>query len=111
MGKLLVGNAPCSWGMLEFEQTKGGEQIQFQQMLDELVEAGYTGTELGDWGYMPTDPMVLKQELVRRNLSMLGAFVQVALKDEGTHQQGIRVAVKTARLLSAVAGNPPRFSC
>ena len=33
---------------------------------------------------MPTDPMVLKQEIVRRNLSMLGAFVQVALKDEGT---------------------------
>ena len=26
-------------------------------MLDELVEAGYTGTELGDWGYMPTDPV------------------------------------------------------
>lgn len=55
MDELLVGNAPCSWGMLEFEQVKGGERIQFQQMLDELVETGYTGTELGDWGYMSTD--------------------------------------------------------
>jgi inosose dehydratase len=41
-----VGNAPCSWGTLEFDEAKG-EQIQFGRMLDELVEAGYTGTELG----------------------------------------------------------------
>ena len=56
MAKLMVGNAPCSWGTLEFDEAKG-EQIQFGRMLDELVEAGYTGTELGDWGYMPTDPV------------------------------------------------------
>ena len=52
---LRVGNAPCSWGTLEFEATKA-EPISFGRMLDELVETGYTGTELGDWGYMPTDP-------------------------------------------------------
>ena len=54
MKELLVGNAPCSWGMLE-NQDKS-KAIQFNQMLDELVETGYTGTELGDWGFMPTDP-------------------------------------------------------
>ena len=55
---LRVGNAPCSWGTLEFQghQGKPGEQIAFGRMLDELAETGYTGTELGDWGYMPTDP-------------------------------------------------------
>ena len=57
---LRVGNAPCSWGTLEFEGAKGG-QIGFAQMLDELAETGYTGTELGDWGYMPTDPPVLRR--------------------------------------------------
>ena len=55
MAALRVGNAPCSWGMLEFEEAKG-EPIAYSRMLDELVETGYTGTELGDWGYMPTDP-------------------------------------------------------
>ena len=109
MGNFLIGNAPCSWGMLEFEQSKGGEQIQFRQMLDELAETGYTGTELGDWGYMPTDPAVLKHELGRRNISMLGAFVPVALKDEGAHRQGIHDAVKIAKLLASVAGNPSPF--
>ena len=60
---------------------------------------------------MPTDPMVLKQELVRRNLSMLGAFVQVALKDE------VRISKESAlpsRLLGCylrLLEIPPLFSC
>lgn len=105
MRKLLVGNAPCSWGTLEFEETKGA-QILFNVMLDELAEAGYTGTELGDWGYMPTDPARLSAELARRGLVMLGAFVPVALKYEAAHDGGVAAAVRTARLLAAVGTSP-----
>jgi len=108
MAKLMVGNAPCSWGTLEFDEAKG-EQIQFGRMLDELVEAGYTGTELGDWGYMPTDPVALRAELDKRGLVMLGAFVPVALKDASAHAAGIANAVKTARLLAAVAATPAPY--
>ncbi|HTS29836.1 MAG TPA: TIM barrel protein [Bryobacteraceae bacterium] len=108
MSKLLIGNAPCSWGTLEFEEAKG-EQIGFSQMLDELAETGYTGTELGDWGYMPIDPGVLRGELERRGLIMLGAFVPVALKNADEHAAGIAVAVKTARLLGAVASAPKPY--
>src|SRR5579862_7029807 len=108
MGKFCVGNAPCSWGTLEFEETKG-QQIGYQQMLDELAETGYTGTELGDWGYMPTDPAILGCELRKRHLAMLGAFVPVALKHAGVHDAGIIDAVKIARLLAAVAGEPPPY--
>jgi inosose dehydratase len=78
-------------------------------MLDELAESGYTGTELGDWGYMPTDPSVLRAELVRRSLVMLGAFVPVALKNSAAHAAGIANAVKTARLLAAVAATPAPY--
>jgi inosose dehydratase len=108
MTALRVGNAPCSWGTLEFEETKG-PQIDFSRMLDELVETGYTGTELGDWGFMPTDPEVLRGELTKRGLVMLGAFVQVALKDPNAHEEGIARAVKTARLLASVATDPKPF--
>ena len=108
MAKLLVGNAPCSWGTLEFGELKG-EQIGYSRMLDELVASGYTGTELGDWGYMPTDPAALTSELTRRNLVMLGAFVPVALKDKNAHEPGIEVAVKTARLLAAVSTTPKPY--
>ncbi len=102
MKQLLVGNAPCSWGTLEHQDTS--KQVPFDRMLDELVETGYTGTELGDWGYMPTHPDALKAELERRHhLVMLGAFVPVALKNPAAHAEGIALAVKTAKLIAAVA--------
>ncbi|HHX64886.1 MAG TPA: xylose isomerase, partial [Chloroflexi bacterium] len=101
MSTIGVGNAPCSWGALEFEGLEG-ETIGYDRILDELTEAGYTGTELGDWGYMPTDPHILRHELSGRNLTMLGAFVPVALADPAALDAGIRDAVKVARLLAAV---------
>jgi inosose dehydratase len=93
--------------MLEFDEAKGSEPIGYRQMLDELVEAGYTGTELGDWGYMPTDSSALRAELSSRDLTMLGAFVPVALRDPAAHQEGVATAVRTAKLLAAVAGDRP----
>jgi inosose dehydratase len=108
MAKLMVGNAPCSWGTLEFDEAKG-EQIRFDRMLDELTEAGYTGTELGDWGYMPTEPPALRAALENRGLVMLGAFVPVALKNASAHSGGIATALKTARLLAAVARKPAPY--
>jgi inosose dehydratase len=108
MRKFLIGNAPCSWGTLEFEGT-GGEQIPASRMLDELAETGYTGTELGDWGYMPTEPPALRQELSRRGLVMLGAFVPVALRDPAALKPGIATALKIAKLLAAVATTPAPY--
>lgn len=108
MSKLRVGNAPCSWGTLEFDSANA-EQIGFARMLDELAETGYTGTELGDWGYMPTDPCALRGELSRRRLDMLAAFVPVGLKNRSAHQTGKEVAVRTARLIATVAQNPAPF--
>lgn len=97
-----VGNAPCSWGTLEFE----GEQtdrITYARMLDELAEAGYTGTELGDWGFMPTEPHALRRELAQRKLIMTGAFVPIAFKHREAHDEGEARALRTAGLLAAVA--------
>jgi len=108
MPKLLVGNAPCSWGTLEFDEAKG-EKVGYGQMLDELAETGYTGTELGDWGFMPVDPAVLAGELRRRALVMLGAFVPVALRDSRAHAAGVEAAVRTARLLAAAGSDPKPF--
>jgi len=97
-----IGNAPCSWGVLEFEGLTG-KQTGYQQVLDELVETGYAGTELGDWGFMPTDPAILRMELGKRCLTMLGAFVPVALKDRRAHIDGEIHALKVASLLAEVS--------
>jgi inosose dehydratase len=107
MKNMLVGNAPCSWGSLEHQDSS--QVIPYNQMLDELVETGYTGTELGDWGYMPTDATLLGAELRRRNLVMLGAYVPVAMKNPAAHAPGMVAAVRTTRLLAAVATMPAPF--
>jgi inosose dehydratase len=100
-----IANAPCSWGALEFDLE--GEAPGYAQVLDEIAETGYAGTELGDWGFMPTNPQSLEQEIHGRNLLLLGAFVPVFLKDPSGHQAGIDVAVRTARLLAAVEASLP----
>jgi inosose dehydratase len=100
-----IGNAPCSWGVLEFNLE--GEAAGYVQVLNEMKETGYTGTELGDWGFMPTDPARLKAELDSRGLTMLAAFVPVVLKDQNAHGPGAEVAVRTARLLAGVQGKMP----
>lgn len=100
-----IANAPCSWGVLEFDLE--GQAAGHAQVLDEMVETGYAGTELGDWGFMPTDPQQLSHELHTRGLTLVGAFVPVMLKDSTCHASGVETAVRTARLLAGVEGNLP----
>jgi inosose dehydratase len=95
-----VGNAPCSWGVLEFESKDASPG--YAQVLDEIAASGYAGTELGDWGFLPTDPNLLRDELQRRDLAMLGAFVTTRLADPRSYQAGMDAAVSAAKLLSAV---------
>lgn len=109
MADISIANAPCSWGTLEFAGLEG-ERIGYSQMLDELRDTGYSGTELGDWGYMPAEPTALKSELERRHLAMVGAFVPVALKYPTEHARGEAQALQTARLLADVAEVMDSFS-
>jgi inosose dehydratase len=95
-----VANAPCSWGVLEFDLR--GESAPAVRVLDEMARAGYAGTELGDWGFMPTEPAALAAELRPRGLEMAGAFVPVRFRDPAAAVEGAPRAVKVARLLAAV---------
>ena len=93
-----IANAPCSWGVLEFDLE--GKAAGFELVLNEIRETGYEGTELGDWGFMPTIPSELKKVLDIRSLSMVGAFVPVFLKERSRHKAGAELAVKTAALMA-----------
>lgn len=95
--QIKIANAPCSWGVLEFDLE--GKSSGYEQVLDEIAETGYTGTELGDWGFMPTDPWGLTKELSGRKLELLGAFVPVGLSKETAHEGGIQKALQVAELM------------
>ncbi len=100
--RIWVANAPCSWGVLEFEEAApppyGPERV-----LDEIAETGYEGTELGPYGFLPTEPEALREALERRGLAIAGAFVPVALADEAQHEPGLREALTVARLIAGAA--------
>ena len=92
-----IANAPCSWGALEFDLD--GKTPGYLQVLSEMKETGYEGTELGDWGFMPSDPAVLNKTLQVHDLKLLGAFVPAALSDPSQHHRGKELALKTAQLM------------
>lgn len=103
MTSFSIANAPCSWGTLEFAGLSG-ERITYTQMLDELVATGYTGTELGDWGFMPTDPSQLAATLQQRQLTLIGAFVPAPLQGDATQiATATAQAQRTAELLARTA--------
>jgi len=95
--EIKIANAPCSWGALEFELE--GKSISYEQVLNEIAETGYAGTELGDWGFMPTNPQELNKEISSRKLDLLGAFVPVALSNELAHEEGLQKALDVADLM------------
>jgi inosose dehydratase len=93
-----VANAPCSWGALEFDAAE--QPAPAPQVLDEMAAAGYAGTELGDWGFLPTTADALAADVGRRHLALIAAFVPVALARAEAIDDGIERAVRTARLLN-----------
>jgi len=98
-----IATAPVSWGILEIEGWTWRKT--YTEVLDEMVQAGYSGTELGPYGFLPTNPNELKRELGQRKLSLLGAFVPLPLADAERHQAGLQSALEVIRLL-ADAGAP-----
>ncbi len=98
-----VGNAPVSWGVMEV--AGWGEQLPYSKVLDEIAEAGYAGTELGPYSYLPTDPTVLTSELSARGLQLVASFVPIPLAHPDRHEAGYQEAMTVAQLL-AQSGAP-----
>lgn len=95
-----IASAPVSWGIYEFEGIE--PKFKYSQVLDEIAATGYTGIELGPWGYLPTDPAVLREALDRRGLQLLSSFVPVKLVDPAGHTEAEAFALKVGALLAAL---------
>lgn len=93
-----IGTAPISWGVSEIDAW--GPQTPYPQVLDEMAAAGYAGTELGPDGYLPARGQLLAEELGRRGLAMIAAFVPVDLRRRTAHGQALAAVERTARLLA-----------
>ncbi len=65
-----------------------------------MCDAGYTGTELGPYGYLPLDQSQLREDLDSRGLTLVSAFVQVNFVDPQARAEVYEEAVTTVCLLS-----------
>ena len=70
--QIRIGTAPDSWGVWFPNDPK---QIPWQRFLDEVQAAGYHWLELGPFGYLPTDPAQLADELAKRDLQLSAGTV------------------------------------
>ena len=68
--RLLLGSCPDSWGVWFADDPR---QTPWSRFLDELAAVGYQYLELGPYGYLPTDPARLRDEIGRRGLTVAGA--------------------------------------
>ncbi|OLC52405.1 MAG: hypothetical protein AUH85_17195 [Chloroflexi bacterium 13_1_40CM_4_68_4] len=93
-----LGTAPISWGVCELPDW--GVMLPYSRVLDEMADLGYSGTELGPWGYLPKDASALGGELRARKLALAGAFCPVTLHQPSRYQDQLRYAMETARLLA-----------
>jgi len=100
-----VANAPCSWGVLEFHDA-APPRIPPRKMLCEMAATGYAGTELGDWGFLPTDPATLSAAVAEHGLSLVGAFVPVRLADPSALAAATGCVLRVARLLAEASPHP-----
>ncbi|MFZ7088356.1 sugar phosphate isomerase/epimerase family protein [Curtobacterium sp. RRHDQ10] len=95
-----IGTAPDSWGVW-FPDDPG--QVPWQRFLDEAAAAGYEWIELGPYGYLPTDPSQLSDELASRGLRLSAGTVFTGLhKGEDQFQRAWDQAVAVAGLASAL---------
>jgi inosose dehydratase len=69
---LRIGTAPDSWGVWFADDPA---QIPWRRFLDEVQAAGYQWIELGPYGYLPTDPHELEDELGTRSLQLSAGTV------------------------------------
>jgi inosose dehydratase len=96
-----IGSAPDSWGVWFPNDPR---QTPWQRYLDEVVEAGYEWTELGPYGYLPTDLPTLRAELARRGLKVAASCVMHNLWEPSEWPEVERQTLGVGEALGALGG-------
>ncbi|MFI7699708.1 TIM barrel protein [Nonomuraea sp. NPDC049480] len=100
LSRIRLGTAPDSWGVWFPDNP---DQVPWDRFLDEVAAAGYQWIELGPYGYLPTDPEQLRDELGRRGLRLSGGAVFSGLHRGGEAlKEAIEECRAEARLLTAL---------
>jgi inosose dehydratase len=91
-----IASAPISWGIIELDDW--GYQLPADRVFREMREVGFTATEIGPDGFLPTDPAAKVDYLAKAGLKGVGSFLPVIL-----HRDDVDPLPRVARELDAFA--------
>lgn len=100
-GAIPVGTASVNWGfdpLYTWRRTP-----PFSQMLDEMAQAGYAGTEISF--HFPDDTAMLRTALEQHRLRAAGSFCALDLRDRSRHADGLQRARAMAQRLKALGSD------
>jgi inosose dehydratase len=97
--RLRLGSCPDSWGVWFADDPA---QTPWRRFLDELAQAGYGWLELGPYGYLPTDPARLRDEVEARGLRVSGQAVFGGLHRRDKWAADLAAARKVAALVATM---------
>ncbi|MCX2964081.1 sugar phosphate isomerase/epimerase family protein [Gordonia aquimaris] len=101
MSNIVVGSAPDSWGVWFPDDP---QQTPYTRFLDEVAASGYEWIELGPFGYLPTDPKQLLDELGERGLKLSAGTVFEHLHQDNSWDAVWTQIEDVAKLTAAVGG-------
>lgn len=90
--------APIAWTNDDLPELGG--HISFEQCIEEMSEAGFTGSEIGN--KYPRDPEVLKPALEKRGLEISSAWFSTFFSENGRSEETIDKYVEHMRFLKAM---------
>jgi len=84
------------------EETDTSVWPQASQVIQEIAAAGYEGTELGPFGYYPTQPQRLRSVLEQHHLTLTSAFVPLRWFQPERLPSDLQALMSVAGLLAAL---------
>ncbi|MBC3193052.1 TIM barrel protein [Pseudonocardia sp. C8] len=99
--KIRIGSAPDSWGVWF---PSDPEQTPADRFLAEVAAAGYDWIEIGPYGYLPTDPNELSDQLERHGLRVSAGTVFEHLHRPDSWADVWKQVTDVAALTRAVGG-------
>jgi inosose dehydratase len=96
-----VANGPVSWGV-DLPDKPGAPP--WEEVFDEISEAGYKLCELGPMGYLPDDNERVRAELGARGLGVAGSYIFEPMHDRGQHDAIAATTERTCQRVAALGG-------
>lgn len=95
--QIKIASAPVSWGVIMKDTP---DVPPWEQVLREISAAGYSGTELGPFGFLPQDEALLQERLDELELRLLAAYLQINLVEPAAKEDEYDETMATTRFLS-----------